>query len=128
MNKSIAVLMVPDVEPHADSSRVIGLRTSYVGTEHPYLRGEMVVIVAVLKDALRVEEYKSLATDDEIRAAGGVTCHDRIEVAPFIREEGRLSFATSDPRAIDLACFSRLSRHGARAKRRSNASKKGQEP
>jgi hypothetical protein len=28
-------------------------------------------------------------------------------------EEGRLSFVTSDPRAVDLACFARLTRdHG----------------
>lgn len=127
MTKSIAVLMVPDVQPHDDPARIIGRRTSYVGDEHPYLRGEAVVIVAVLKDALTAEESTTLASDDEIRAAGGVTCNDRIEVVPFIREAGRLSFATSDPRAIDLTAFSHLARHGAGARRRGSDPQKGQE-
>lgn len=110
--KGSAVILGPNVEPHDDASRVIGLRTAYHGDEHPYLRGYDVVIVAVLKDALRVEEHSHLTTDDEIRGAGGVSADDRIEVAPFLPKEGRLSFVTSDPRAIDLKAFSHLARGG----------------
>lgn len=110
--KGTAVILGPNVEPHDDSARVIGRRTTYHGDEHPYLRGYDVVIVAVLKDALRVEEHGHLTTDEEVRAAGGVSADDRIEVAPFLQKEGRLSFVTSDPRAIDLEAFSHLARGG----------------
>jgi hypothetical protein len=126
--KPIAVFVAPDVQPHDDPSRIIGLRTTYTGDEHPYLRGEDVVIVAVLKNALCAEEHEILKTDDEIRADGGVTCNDRIEVAPFIREEGRLSFVTSDPRATDLTAFSHLALHEAGARRHRRNQKKGQKP
>ena len=34
----------------------------------------------------------------------------RFEVQPWIEKEGRFSFASSDPRAIDLACFADLAR------------------
>jgi hypothetical protein len=34
-----------------------------------------------------------------------VTADDRIEVRPWIEREGRFSFVSSDPRAIDLACL-----------------------
>ena len=67
------------------------------------------MIIAVLKDALRVEEYGHLTTDDEIRVAGGVSAYDRIEVAPVLpKKEGRLSFVTSDPGAIDLDAYEAL--------------------
>ncbi len=111
--KGTAVILGPDVKPHDDPARVIGRRTTYHGDEHPYLRGYDVVIVAVLKDALRVEEHGHLTTDDEIRSAGGVSADDRIEVAPVLRKEGRLAFVTSDPRAIDLEVFRHLARGGA---------------
>jgi hypothetical protein len=39
----------PHVEPHDDCARVIGRRTIYRGTEHLYLMGATVVVVAVLK-------------------------------------------------------------------------------
>ena len=111
--KGTAVILGPDVEPHDDPARVIGRRTTYHGDEHPYLRGYEVVIVAVLKDALRVDEHGHLTTDDEIRGAGGVSTDDRIEVAPVLPKEGRLSFVKSDPRAIDLEMFRHLARGGA---------------
>lgn len=125
MSKPIACVLVPQVDPHEDPSRIIGLRTTYHGTEHRYLRGYDVVIVAVLKDALCAEEHGYLTTDEEISAAGGVGPDDRIEVAPILPKEGRLSFVTSDPRAIDLACFAALARHGAGSKRQGNRAKKG---
>lgn len=49
-----------------------------------------------------------LRDDDEVERAGGVTAHDRIEVQPWLEHEQRWSFVTSDPRAIDLACFRHL--------------------
>jgi len=110
--KGTAVILGPNVEPHDDPARVIGRRTTYHGDEHPYLRGYDVVIVAVLKDALRVEEHGHLTTDEEVRGAGGVSADDRIEIAPFLPKEGRLSFATSEPRAIHLEVFSHLARGG----------------
>lgn len=111
--KGAAVILGPSVQPHDDPARVIGRRTKYRGDEHPYLRGYEVVIVAVLKDALRVEEHGHLTTDEEVRGAGGVSADDRIEVAPVLPKEGRLSFVTSDPRAIDLEVFRHLARGGA---------------
>ena len=108
-----AVILGPNVEPHDDPSRVIGRRTTYLGDEHPYLRGYYdVVIVAVLKGALRVEEYGHLTSEEDVRGAGGVDADDRIEVAPFLPKEGRLSFVTSDPRAIDLEVFRHVARGG----------------
>jgi hypothetical protein len=73
-------------------------------------RAFQTLIVAVLKDALCVEESGHLTTEEEVRDAGGVSADDRIEVAPFLPKEGRLSFVTSDPRAIDLDAFRHLTR------------------
>jgi len=110
--KDIAIVLRPDVEPHTDPARVIGRRTTCDSAEHPYLRGRQVVVVAVLKDALCSDGYRSLTTDEEVRAAGGVGPYDRIEVAPIL-PGGTLSFATSDPRATDVHGFCSRARHGA---------------
>jgi len=118
--KGIAIFLRPEVEVHDNRTRVIGLRTTCDSDEHPYLRGYDVVIVAVLKNALRVENPDYLTTEDAVRAAGGVGPDDRIEVAPILPKEG-LSFVTSDPRAIDLDAFETLchaARHGAKSRRR----------
>ena len=61
--KGIAIFLRPDVEAHTDPSRVIGRRTTCDSDEHPYLRGYEVVVIAVLKNALRVEEYDYLTHD-----------------------------------------------------------------
>jgi len=82
------------------TSITIGTVTTYHGTEHPYLRGHRVRIVAVLK-----ADGAYLKDDLDIAAAGGVTAADRIEVQPWLPEEKRFSFVTSDPKAADLACF-----------------------
>ena len=103
LTKPEAVILGPNVEPHHDPSRVIGRSTTYHGDEHPYLRGYEVVVVAVLKDG-----GKYLTTEDGVRAAGGVSAADRIEVAPFLPKEGRLSFVSSDARAVDLEAFRQL--------------------
>jgi hypothetical protein len=110
--KGVAEIIGPDVEPHDDAERIIGRRTTYDGDEHRYLHGYDVVIVAVMKGALLTDRGRTLTTEDEIHQAGGVSADDRIEVAPVLPEEGRLSFVTSDPRAIDLECFRHLARGG----------------
>jgi hypothetical protein len=102
--KGVAILLRPDLPVHDDPKRVIGLRTRCDSDEHPCLRGYDVVVVAVLKNALRVEEYQHLETEDAVRGAGGVGPDDRVEVAPIL-PGGELSFVTSDPRAIDLDAF-----------------------
>ena len=65
-----ARILAPDVEPHDNPSRVIGRRTTYCGDEHPYLWGHDVVVVAIRKGALRVDEHEHLSTDEQIREGG----------------------------------------------------------
>lgn len=94
-------------------ARTIGTITAYDGSEHPYLLGHRVRIIAVMKGAAASNfdpdrGGAALRDDDEVGRAGGVTAHDRIEVQPWLEREQRWSFVTSDPRAIDLACFRHL--------------------
>ncbi len=95
-------------------NKVIGTVTTYHGDEHPYLRGHQVRIVAVLKNAAKPgidvdgPDYDHISDDEDLARAGGVTRHDRIEVQPWIEQEDRFSFVTSDPRAVDLGCFKDL--------------------
>ena len=97
-------------------AKTIGTTTTYTGTEHGFLRGQKVRIVAVLKNAARADidvdgtDYDHISDEDELARAGGVTADDRVEVQPWMEEEGRFSFVTSDPRAVDLACFAHLRR------------------
>ena len=92
-------------------AKILGSTTTYHGTEHPYLKGYKVRIVAVLKNAARPDidvdgpDYDHISDEDDLARAGGVTADDRIEVQPWIEKEGRFSFVTSDPKAMDLACF-----------------------
>ncbi len=94
-------------------TKTIGTITTYDGDEHPYLRGHKVRIVAVLPRAAAVDcnpdrDGALLRDDEEVERAGGVTADDRVEVQPWLEREQRWSFVTSDPRAIDLACFRHL--------------------
>ena len=96
-------------------AKILGSTTTYLGTEHPYLRGCKVRIVGVMKGAAAPDhdpehEDSYLRDEDALALAGGVTADDRIEVQPWLAGEQRWSFVTSDPRAIDLACFRRLTR------------------
>ena len=50
-------------------------------------------------------DYDHISDEDDLARAGGVTSDDRIDVQPWIEKEGRFSFVTSDPKAMDLACF-----------------------
>ena len=93
----------------------LGTTTTYDGTEHAYLRGHKVRIVAVLKNALRADydpdrDGEYIRDEEDLERAGGVTADDRVEVQPWLAAEGLFSFVSSDPRAIDLACFASLKR------------------
>ena len=95
--------------------KTIGITTTYGGTEHAYLRGHKVRIVAVLKNALRADydpdrDGQYIRDEEDLERAGGVTADDRVEVQPWLAAERRFSFVSSDPRAIDLACFASLKR------------------
>jgi len=93
--------------------QVIGTTTTYHGKEHPYLDGYQVKIIAVIKggasDSFDPDDDNSYITDDyALERAGGLTEDDRVEVQPWLAEKGRYSFATSDPRATDLANFAEI--------------------
>lgn len=86
---------------------VIGRTTTYRGIEFGFLRGTTVRIIAVIKNAAKPdsdsdEDGRYITDEEELSRAGGVTAEDRVEVAPWIEEEGRFSFVTSDPKASDL--------------------------
>ena len=85
--------------------KIIGKVTEYTGTEFGFLRKIPVKIIAVFKGAANPErdEYEYIDDDDALERAGGISAQDRVEVAPWIVQEGRFSFATSDPLAKDLA-------------------------
>ncbi len=89
--------------------------TTYDGDEHRYLRGHKVRIIAVLPRGAATDfnpdrDGAVLRDDDEVERVGGITADDRVEVQPWIEREQRWSFVTSDPRAIDLVCFSHLTK------------------
>lgn len=93
---------------------LIGTITTCGGDEHRYLAGHKVRIVAVLKNAARPgidvdgPDFQHLTDDDDIARSGGVTAADRVEVQPWMPRLARFSFASSDPKASDLACFAAL--------------------
>ena len=93
--------------------KVIGQITTYDGHGQPWLRGHQLKIIAVLKgralpDADVDDEDSHITEDEHLARAGGVTADDRVEVVPFIEQEGRWSFASSDPKALELAAFKHL--------------------
>jgi hypothetical protein len=92
--------------------KVIGVTTTYVGSEIPGLNGQRVRIFGVMRGALRpdvnVDADDYFVTDeDALSRLGGVTKDDRLDVA-HVRADGSASFVHCDPRAIDLACFAHL--------------------
>ena len=100
--------------------KTIGTVTTYHGSEHRYLRGHQVRIVAVIKNAARPDydpdaEDGYITDEEDLVRRGGVTAGDRVEVQPWIEKEERFSFVSSDPRAVDLACFSDLEPLGGAA-------------
>jgi hypothetical protein len=91
----------------------IGTVTTCDSTEHPYLRGYEVKVVAIFKGAALEgrdpdDDYAVATTDEELAALGGLEPGDRAEVTPWLPQLGRFSFATSDPRIEDLAAFRHL--------------------
>ena len=96
-------------------TQTIGTITTCHGDEHRYLAGHKVRIVAVLKNAARPDidvdgpEYQHITDDDDLARAGGVSSDDRVEVQPWIAQEDRFSFVSSDPKVVDLDCFAHLS-------------------
>ena len=94
--------------------KVIGtITTCNSSSEHRYLRGHQVRIVAVIKGGAAPDldpdaDLDIATTDEELARLGGLDANDRVEVQPWLESEGRFSFVTSDPRAVDLACFELL--------------------
>ena len=89
--------------------KIIGATTTYHGSEHHYLHGYKLQILAVFKP-IRPEagDVLILDTDKSLADAGGVAAGYRVEVRPWLEKERRWSFVTSDPRAEELACFAYL--------------------
>jgi len=92
--------------------KIIGKITTYKGTDYG-MAGYKVRIAAVFKGCLRPDydadaDGNYITDDRDLEAAGGVTADDRVEVYPWLEKEGRYSWVSSDPRAIDLACFEDL--------------------
>jgi hypothetical protein len=88
-------------------ARFLGKTYTYAGDESSWMRGLTVRVVAVLKGAARPDgnpdaEGYYLNDDERIARAGGIDVWDRVEVQPWMDEEKRFSFVTSDPRASDL--------------------------
>lgn len=87
--------------------KIIGQETMVLGGTHRFLIGKMVKIIALHKqhdnDPDQVEIFTS---DQSIRQAGGVKPTDIVVVQPWVPEQGRYSWVTSDVLAHDLDLFS----------------------
>ena len=94
--------------------KIIGKATIYHGNMHSYMKGCKVRIISVLRRPNNNDkaglEHAYLDDDHSIDQVGGVTAHDLIEVQPWIAEEGRYSWVTSDAVAADLEIFENLSK------------------
>ncbi len=89
------------------ASKVIGTVTTYSGTEHRYLRGYQVKVLAIFKGAAAPDYdpddgFSVATTDDDLARLGGLGPDDRAEVVPWLETESRFSFVSSDPRVADL--------------------------
>ena len=106
----------PGGEQHAEDimgDKVIGTITGYQGTEHPYLRGYQIKVLAIFKGAALPDYdpddgYAVATSDDELARLGGLAAGDRAEVVPWLESESRFSFVSSDPRVEDLDAFRNL--------------------
>ena len=93
------------------TTKIIGKVTAHIGDEHPHLAGRTVRIVAVSIGAVRLqqpEEGLHIGDEEDLIEAGGVTADDRVKVQRRLEAEGRYSFVTSDPRAVDLECLQQV--------------------
>jgi len=91
---------------------VIGVVTTYIGSEIPGLRGKRVRIYAVLRGGARpgvdVDSDDYFVTDDaRLAQLGGLTHEDRLDTA-HVYPNGRVSFVHCDPLAVDLEMFAHL--------------------
>ena len=98
---------------------IIGTITTYHGDEHRYLHGYKVKVIGIFKRVSASgpshdpdDDICVIITDNELEQLGGLDANDRVEVVPWLESEGRFSFVTSDPRAIDLDAFKRLRANG----------------
>jgi hypothetical protein len=83
--------------------RIIGTTTTYLGHEIPGYHGQRVRIFAVMRAGEDIDSDETLVTDDDtLGRLGGVTEHDRVDVA-HLRSDGTASFVHCDVRAVDLA-------------------------
>lgn len=89
---------------------IIGTVTEYIGSDYGFSKNHKVRIIAVLKNAGE-GEHEYVGNDKRLQEVGGVTAADRIEVLPWIEKESRYSFASSDPKATELACFKKLTKN-----------------
>ena len=93
--------------------KTIGMTTTYQGTEHAYLNGLKVRILGVIRRGA-AEDFNPEAPDTYLKSeytidqVGGVSAEDRLEVQPWLKDEGRYSWVTSDPKAVDLKCYAHL--------------------
>ena len=103
--------------------KVIGKVTTYTGTEHPGMTGYRVKIIAVIKGGAEPVDDPAvdcdvIKDDDHLARVGGMTAADRVEVQPWLETEGRWSWVTSDPKAVDCECFAHLRGPGTESRRR----------
>ena len=94
-------------------NKVIGTVTGYQGTEHAYLCGHQVKVLAVFKGAALPDHdpddgFAVATSDDELARLGGLAVGDRAEVVPWLPDAARFSFVSSDPRVEDLDAFRHL--------------------
>ena len=91
--------------------KTIGNTTTYQGSEFGFMKNQKVRIVAILRSEVDPDSEDAFVKDDQhLTRLGGVKAGDRIEVQPWIEKEGRFSWVTSDPKAVDLACFKHLAK------------------
>jgi hypothetical protein len=91
--------------------KTIGKTTTYNGNEFGFMKNQKVRIVAILRSDVDPDSDDAFVKDDQhLARLGGVKAGDRIEVQPWIEKEGRFSWVTSDPKAVDLACFRQLAK------------------
>ena len=82
--------------------KTLGTTTTYDGTEHAYLRGHKVRIVAVLKNALRADydpdrEGQYIRDEEDLERAGGVDRRRPRRGATLARCGGALQLRVERP-------------------------------
>ncbi|HMV73911.1 MAG TPA: hypothetical protein PKB00_05035, partial [Microthrixaceae bacterium] len=78
---------------------IIGRETTYTGTAHRWMTGLKVRVVKVIRGEDTGEVFDN---DADLARAGGLRADDVIEVQPWVKQEGRFSFVTSDASASEF--------------------------